>query len=105
MGWSLVLLPPQPCLPPPHTPFTPTTTQVPLVDMADHSLDFNCEVHSHDDGSVTMLATRAIQAGTPVFYKYGSHGNADLLTCYGFVVRGNPHDLYAVALSMDTLMV
>ena len=71
-----------------------------MLDMANHTLDKWQEYHVEwTQGKGLELraphrspsSSTALAAGSAVCIRYGAHGNADLLTEYGFVLPSNPY--------------
>lgn len=82
---------------------TQAHTMVPLIDMANHDLNSNCEIRSADDGSLSMFAKKEIKAGEPLLLTYGPHDNHHLLLSYGFTMDNNPADRFWFDLDVDLL--
>ncbi|WIA31032.1 hypothetical protein OEZ86_001070 [Tetradesmus obliquus] len=75
---------------------------LPLIDMANHSFEPNCEVVPVP-GGVAMVAKKQIAVGEPLLLSYGRLSNDFLLMDYGFVSPDNEHD--RVALRFDIELV
>ncbi|KAJ0408011.1 hypothetical protein P43SY_000215 [Pythium insidiosum] len=71
-------------------------TLLPVIDMANHDAeDPNAEIRRSEDGSFSLVATRAIAADEPVTISYGNLSNAQVSACvgYGFVLpHSTPND-------------
>lgn len=82
----------------------PGHTMVPLIDMANHRFTSNAEIRGLEDGTVAMVANKRISAGQPIYLKYGSHDNRDLLLSYGFVVQDNPFNTFQFDFDVDVVL-
>lgn len=64
---------------------------VPFIDFLNHSPAVSTEVRF--DGSHVGIATKTgVRKGEEVLINYGAHGNAALVSYYGFAVPGNAQD-------------
>ena len=64
---------------------------LPLIDMANHSFAPSAHLSS-DEFTLTLTATRALEAGEELTLNYGARSNDDFLINFGFVHDDNPHD-------------
>lgn len=58
---------------------------------------------SDEDGSLRLFTTRPVAAGEPLVLTYGPQDNHMLLLSYGFVVRDNPNNSYAIPFDVDMI--
>lgn len=64
---------------------------VPLIDIASHSFDPNCEVVLDADG-YELRTLFDVDVGSELAIKYGTLTNEELFSDYGFTVDANPHE-------------
>jgi histone-lysine N-methyltransferase SETD3 len=82
---------------------------LPLIDMANHSFDPNCEVlpvatsTGAPKGSVAMFAKRSIAPGEPLLLNYGGLNSDFFFMDYGFVPANNHHDRVALRWDIELL--
>jgi hypothetical protein len=68
---------------------------VPLVDLANHVSAIENEVlYSYFQDGFVAVAGATFRKGEQVFISYGKQTTDSLLQCYGFVEKGNAHDVY-----------
>ena len=74
---------------------------VPMVDMLNHN-DNGGEVNA--DTQFSVISRHDTHVGDPVYYKYGSKSNFELLSLYGFILDENPSDsLHIIVPSLKTV--
>jgi histone-lysine N-methyltransferase SETD3 len=75
-----------------------TVALVPLADMFDHSHSDNVRWISYAETGFVVTTDGPIEAGAPMFERYGKRCNAVLLSTYGFCLEENPDNVAEIVL-------
>lgn len=79
---------------------------LPLIDIANHSFaHMNCDIDKRQGGTMVLLATKAIPAGSDLLLSYGALDNHTLLLDYGFMDPDNPFDNMVLSFDIEQLLV
>jgi hypothetical protein len=69
----------------------PVFTMVPVIEMANHAAQPNCELRFDEaGGQFSLVAVEPVAEHAELTVAYGPLSNADLLDAYGFTTPGNP---------------
>jgi 4-aminobutyrate--pyruvate transaminase len=72
---------------------TSRTAMVPVAEMLNHSTDQNCDWSGDHTAGFELRARRPIAAGEELTISYGSRGNVDILSQYGFCIDRDDRDI------------
>lgn len=79
---------------------------LPLIDIANHSFsNHNCDIDKRQGGTMVLVSTKAIPAGSDLLLNYGALDNHTLLLDYGFMDPNNPFDHMILAFDIEQLQV
>ncbi|KAJ3072431.1 hypothetical protein HDU98_003599 [Podochytrium sp. JEL0797] len=74
----------------------------PVLDMINHQRNQKIEWNSESTPGITFIAPDEIAAGQVIWNNYGSKGNENLLSNYGFVLNPNPEDYAKISLNISS---
>ncbi|KAJ3236449.1 hypothetical protein HDU81_010744 [Chytriomyces hyalinus] len=72
----------------------------PVLDMINHKHNQKIEWNTIDMPGITFISPDNIKKGSVLWNNYGSKGNENLLSNYGFVLPDNPQDYAKIALNI-----
>ena len=71
----------------------PVFTMVPVLEMANHDAQPNCDLRFDEaQGAFALVALAPVAAGAELTVSYGPLSNLELLDAYGFTIPRNEHD-------------
>lgn len=78
----------------------PVFTMVPVIEMANHAAQPNCDLRFDEaQGAFELVALADVAAGAELTVAYGPLSNADLLDAYGFTTPGNLYESVSLAVA------
>ncbi|KAI8830081.1 hypothetical protein BJ741DRAFT_621058 [Chytriomyces cf. hyalinus JEL632] len=72
----------------------------PVLDMINHKHNQKIEWNTIDPPGITFISPDKIKKGSVLWNNYGSKGNENLLSNYGFILPNNPQDYAKIALNI-----
>uniref|UniRef100_A0A7S3EP57 SET domain-containing protein n=1 Tax=Rhodosorus marinus TaxID=101924 RepID=A0A7S3EP57_9RHOD len=76
----------------------------PIIDFCNHSSRAESDISYEYFFSSFVLKTGPYKKGEQVFISYGDRSNDQLLQYYGFVEENNPHDVYVVGETLQSVL-
>ncbi|KAJ3024250.1 UNVERIFIED_CONTAM: hypothetical protein HDU68_008260 [Siphonaria sp. JEL0065] len=73
----------------------------PVLDMINHKRGQEIEWNSEKVPGITFISPLGVATGQVVWNNYGSKGNENLLSNYGFILSPNPEDYAKIALNIS----